>query len=135
MKYTYKTLFIFSLLTTTMFANMSQSNTLCFEDNSVQDKKVVKSNIITISGQDKAVPVEINGPGEYLLNGREMKREKVYVHNGDKIQLKHMSLKEDGAKVSTTLVVGDTYDIFTTVTNRGTKDQNSYKIEQTACKK
>ena len=105
----------------------------CFQDSETTNVKLVESNVITVSNIDGSVPVEIKGRGEYSINGKDMSRTSAMVKNGDRIQLRHQSLDTDGAKVSTTLVVGDVYDVFTTVTNRGGRADNMYTIEGSAC--
>ncbi len=105
----------------------------CFGDTVVKNEKLIESNIITVSSTDNPVEVEIKGRGEYSINGKDMKRNRAMVKNGDRIQLRHRSLDVDGAKVSTTLVVGDVYDVFTTVTNRGGRSEEIYKIDTSPC--
>ena len=111
----------------------TNSGQFCFEDGETTHGKLVESNVITVNNIEGSVPIEIKGRGEYSINGKDMSRTSGMVKNGDRIQLRHRSLDVDGAKVSTTLVVGDVYDIFTTVTNRGGRADNMYTIESSPC--
>jgi len=90
----------------------------CFNDTLTKGKKLIVSNKVLIQDIDEPMPIEIKGSGEYSINGRDMKRESAMVNNGDSVQVRHYSLEADGAKVSTVLVVGDTYDVFTTTTQK-----------------
>jgi hypothetical protein len=112
-----------------------QTEQFCFNDTVVKDETIVKSNVITVKNIDKPVSVELKGRGEYSINGIDMQRQRTMVKNGDRIQLRHTSLDKDGAKVSTTLVIGEVYDVFTTVTNRGGKAESMYKIAPSPCQR
>ena len=87
-----------------------------FQDTIVKNKKNVESNLITIKGLEKEQTLKLHGAGIYMLNGVYMGRKESQVKEGDKIRLMHQSIEEDGAKISTVLIVGNTYDIFTTET-------------------
>jgi len=122
------------VLTAQSFAS-SDVNQFCFKDNTQEEKKIVESNLITVKGIDSSVPVEIKGSGDYTLNGRYMGREKSMVKNGDQIRVRQESLSEDGGKISTMLIVGNTYDVFTTVTNRGNRTEDEYRISSSPCQR
>jgi 23S rRNA G2445 N2-methylase RlmL len=122
------------LLNTYSYASM-QAEQFCFNDTVVKNETIVKSNVITVKNIDKPVSVEVKGRGEYSINGIDMKRQRAVVKDGDRIQLRHSSLDEDGAKVSTTLVIGEVYDVFTTVTNKGGKAQRMYRIDSSHCQR
>lgn len=123
---------LMALLTSQVSASI-KSEQFCFKDSQTTNEELVKSNVITVNNIDGSVPVEIKGRGEYSINGKDMKRTSSMVKNGDRIQLRHQSLDTDGAKVSTTLVVGDVYDVFTTVTNRGGRADKMYDIDSSSC--
>jgi hypothetical protein len=119
-------------LNTHTYASM-QIEQFCFKDTVVKDKTMVKSNVITVKNVKEPVSIEIKGRGKYSINGIDMQRQRAVVKNGDRIQLRHSSLKKDGAKVSTTLVIGEVYDVFTTVTNKGGKTEKMYRIDSSHC--
>lgn len=107
------------LFSTLTYAGITPKQ-FCFEDNIVDNAQIVESNVITVEGADKPILAQIRGIGEYYVNGENMGRKSVIVHNGDQIQLRHKSFDADGAKVSTILMLGNVYDIFTTITNKDT---------------
>ena len=117
----------------TSLASSLQSGTgakqFCFQDTVVEEKKTVESNLITIEGLDKDEKLQLRGIGAYMLNGVYMGRKSTQVKNGDQVRLIHESIDVDGAKVSTVLMVGNTYDVFTSVTNKGGLPQNNYMID------
>jgi hypothetical protein len=123
---------LFLLLGTYGYAAMGPEQ-FCFEDNRVDGERFVESNIITVEGMEKPALVQIRGIGEYSLNGKNMGRKSAIVSNGDHIQVRHRSFERDGAKVSTILMVGDVYDIFTTVTDKGGRSESAYAIEGPHC--
>jgi len=120
------------LLNTYAYAGVSPKQ-FCFKDNRVSDEQFVESNVITIEGIEKPVLAQIKGIGEYSINGKNMERKSAIVKNGDRIQVRHKSFNRDGSKVSTILMIGDVYDIFTTVTNKGGKPEASYRIDGAHC--
>ena len=121
-------IFIATAIATQTYAIVNASE-FCFQDNMVKDKKMVESNLITMKGLDKDEKLQIGGMGSYMLNGVYMGRKNTMVKNGDEVRLLHESIDEDGAKVSTVLMVGKRYDVFTSVTNKGGLPQSSYHID------
>jgi hypothetical protein len=89
-----------------------------FQDTTAVDKENVESNLVTIKGLENEETLKLRGVGAYMLNGVYMGREESKVKNGDQVRLIHEAMEEDGAKVSTVLIVGETYDVFTTQTHR-----------------
>ena len=120
------------LLNTYLYAGVSPKQ-FCFEDNRVSDEQFVESNVITVEGIEKPALVQIRGIGEYSINGKTMGRESAIVKNGDRVQVRHKSFDRDGSRVSTILMIGDVYDIFTTVTNKGGKPEASYRVGGPHC--
>jgi len=120
------------LFSTQAYASMGTEQ-FCFKDNKVQGKEVVESNLVTLTGLDKDETLKLKGMGGYMLNGVYMGREESKVKNGDQVRLIHESIDEDGAKVSTVLMVGDAYDVFTTVTDQGGLPESHYKIDTSPC--
>jgi hypothetical protein len=120
------------LLNTYTYAGVGPKQ-FCFEDSRVTDEQFVESNVITVEEIEKPALVQIRGIGEYSINGKNMGRKSAIVKNGDQIQVRHKSFDIDGAKVSTILMIGDVYDIFTTVTSKGGKPEASYRIDGPHC--
>ncbi len=110
-------------------------NQFCFKNNKVEGKEMVESNLVTLQGLDQEETVKLKGIGGYILNGVYMGRDESKVKNGDEVRLVHESIDEDGAKVSTMLMVGDSYGVFTTVTDHGGLPSDRYKIEGPSCNK
>jgi hypothetical protein len=81
-------------------------------------QQTVQSDPIIIQGLNNSVKTKIQGEGTYLLNGQEMGQEEHMVKNGDSISLKQEALSQENAKVSTTLLMGDIYEVFTVVTKK-----------------
>ncbi len=131
-------LFIVLSITTILTSSLEASMELkqfCFNDNVVQNKNIAESNMITISGLKKPVLAEVKGRGGYILNGVYMGKEKSMVKNGDHIRIHHEPLEADGAKVSTTLVVADVFDVFTTVTQKESNIQVKNKSISKTCQR
>ena len=129
-----KRILLMTVLATPIYASI-QVEQFCFKDNTVDEKKVVESNLVTLEGFNEEKTLKIKGRGGYMLNGVYMGREESRVKNGDQIRLIQESMDEDGAKVSTVLIVGDTYDTFTTVTNQKGMAQNKYEIASSPCQR
>jgi hypothetical protein len=108
-------------------------NKFCFKNNKVEGQEMVESNLVTLQGLKQEETVKLKGTGGYILNGVYMGRDESTVKNGDKIRLVHESSDEDGAKVSTMLIIGDSYGTFTTVTDHGGLSSDHYKIEGLSC--
>ena len=83
--------------------------------------ETIQSDPITIEGLNNSVKTKIHGAGSYILNGREMGQEEHMIQNGDRISLKQEALSSENAKVSTTLLIGDIYEVFTVVTKKKEK--------------
>jgi hypothetical protein len=128
-----------AVFTTTQLQAEAHPEQFCFQDRISTPQETVTSNQITVSGLEKPAELKIQGSGEYLLNGHKMGRKQSTVMNGDRIQLQQKSLPQHDAKVSTTLLIGDVYDIFTVVTKKDIskeeKEENIYKTyEGLSCK-
>ena len=93
-----------------------------FQDTIAGEKENVESNLVTIKGLENEETLKLRGVGSYMLNGVYMGKEESKVKNGDQVRLIHESMEEDGAKVSTVLIIGETYDVFTTQTHKGSKN-------------
>ncbi len=77
-------------------------------DDAVQGE-VQSSGLITISGlgTSTAVPVSIQGPGEYALNGGTTYVTGIHwISNGDRLNVRHASASSPGGSVTTALTVG-----------------------------
>jgi len=122
------------LFSTHTYANI-ETEQFCFKDNTVKGKEAVESNLVTLHGLKKDEILKLKGVGGYMLNGVYMGREESKVKNGDQVRLIHESIDEDGAKVSTVLMVGDTYDVFTTVTDQGGLAKSKYMIDNSPCRR
>ena len=122
------------LFSTYTYANI-ETEQFCFKDNTVKGKETVESNLVTLHGLKKDEILKLKGVGGYMLNGVYMGREESKVKNGDQVRLIHESFDEDGAKVSTVLMVGDTYDVFTTVTDQGGLAKSKYMIDNSPCRR
>jgi hypothetical protein len=81
-------------------------------------QETVQSDPIIIEGLNNSEKTKIQGSGSYILNGQEMGQEEHMVQNGDRISLKQEALPSENAKVSTTLLIGDIYEVFTVVTKK-----------------
>ncbi len=124
---------LFILLFTTYTYASIEAEQFCFKDNTVKGKETVESNLVTLHGLKKDERLQLKGMGGYMLNGVYMGREESKVKNGDQVRLIHDSIDEDGAKVSTVLMVGNTYDVFTTVTDKGGLSKSKYTIDNSPC--
>ena len=113
---------ILSMIAVTQINASVNPEQFTFQDTVAGDKKNVESNLVTIKGLENEETLKLRGVGTYMLNGVYMGREESKVKNGDQVRLIHEALEEDGAKVSTVLIVGETYDVFTTQTNQTSKD-------------
>ena len=122
------------VLSTHTYASMDTEQ-FCFKDNTVKGKEVVESNLVTLHGLKKDETLKLKGIGGYMLNGVYMGREESKVKNGDQIRLIHDSIDEDGAKVSTVLIVGNTYDVFTTVTDKGSLSKSKHTLDNSSCRR
>ncbi len=118
---------VLALFTITQLQAQAHPEQFCFQDRISTAEKIVVSNPITVKGLEKPAELKIQGRGEYLLNGHKMGRKQSMVRNGDRIQLQQKALPQDDAKVSTTLLIGDVYDIFTVVTKKEVKKENIYE--------
>jgi len=113
---------ILSMLVITQMNASVNPEQFTFQDTVVNDKENVESNLVTIKGLENEEILKLRGVGSYMLNGVYMGREESKVKNGDQVRLIHESMEEDGAKVSTVLIVGETYDVFTTQTDKRSKN-------------
>jgi hypothetical protein len=94
-----------------------------FQYKSAQPQETVQSDPITIEGLEAPVTAKIQGEGVYLLNGKEMGKVPHIIRNGDRISLKQTALPSENARVSTTMLVGEIYNVFTVTTKTERTDR------------
>lgn len=86
------------------------------------------SNQITIAGITGTVSVSVTG-GTYSKNGGSYTSSSGTAVNGDTFRVQHTSSAQNSHSVNTTLVVGDTSDIFTSTTVASSSSTSSYGIQ------
>ena len=95
------------------------SEKICFEDVVVAPHEKVATSPVRVQGLLLPAKVKVLGRGTLVLNGISIKEKEYYVSNGDSIQVALKADHRNDAKVRTTVVFGDTFDVFTVTTRHG----------------
>ena len=123
-KFIMTTTAVLAFIAATQLRAEAHPDQFCFQDRLSAPREIVTSNPVTVSGLERPSELKIQGRGVYILNGHRMGRKEHLVKNGDRIRLQQKALPQDEAKVSTTLLIGDVYDIFTVETSKEASEGN-----------
>jgi len=125
MKHLKLTLLLLTAATLTQLEANIPSEKICYEDVVVAPYEKVSTSPVTIQGLVFPAKVQVLGRGTLVLNGTVMKEKTYYVSNGDRVQVVLKADHRNDAKVRTTIVFGDTFDVFTLTTKHGEISKNN----------
>ena len=107
----------------------TEPNQFTFTDvSNVATSTTQTSNQITISGIDTSVNVYVTN-GTYSKNGGSYTSSSGTAVNGDTFRVRHTSSAQNSQPTNTTLAVGDTSDIFTSITTAGSSSTSNYGVQ------
>lgn len=100
---------------TTVGADNTPGQFTFVDQTNVDVNTLITSNMITVSGINNAVSIEVVS-GEYSVNAGSFTSAAGTVSNGDTVQVRHTSSQLFATSVTTVLVVGGVSDAFTSTT-------------------